>query len=265
MVQITLRDFKRLLTPSLFVGLGLLLYGLIYFSRRWGYSETGHELIVALYCIFTFLFALTFQFKRYFMTAMSGFILVALLVYGGNKFEWRETYIEEASKGDFPAIEQYIDNYPLYEEHHFANLLGHPRWLAYSEECLEPALAGEPMAEECQTADLILQHYGFNIYDLINKHYDKMRETALRLQKGTLTNAQSYKACLQSKNCAFIPLLPADAKLEEITEMSKDYIEIRKQFWSLIHNETIQPETCQFMDLCRVMQNASVIEIRQTL
>lgn len=264
MAQFSFSLFKKLLTPSFFVGLAVIVYGVYYFNSRWEYSENGHGIIFTLYFLCALLFSYAISKRGFILSTLTTISLIFIITYAGDKFQWRQDFITEAQKNNFPAIEQYIDRYPLYEEHHFASFLEKPKWLNFSTECYEPALKGGNMGVHCQSITLIRDHYNIDVMDMINAHYTKMRRTAQRLQNGQIKGKVAYQTCLQNKECAFIPLLPANANIEAISERSKDHIDIRRQFWSLINNETIQPETCEFMDLCRVMQNASVIQIRRS-
>ena len=255
---------KKFLTVGFFIGLASILIGMIFFFSQWNYSETGHQVLLLVFIVLSFILMFTVHFNRANASGLIILCLFLILGYAFAKFEWRKEYILAAQNGNFPAINQHIKKYPTYEEHKFSSFMNSPRWISFSRECFEPALYERPMAENCHSANLIQDHYSININDTINTHYAKMRKTAFMLQKGQLNNQNIYRSCLQSKNCAFIPLLPADANIENISPKSDTHLRVRRQFWSIINNKNIQPEVCEFMDLCRVMNNANVVSIKES-
>ena len=259
MDKFSFADLKRLLTPGLYISVTALIIGLAFFWTQWAYSEDGHLILIYLYISGCFALLLMLNFGRAYLSGLTAVFLIVILGYAFVKFEWRRDYINQADKGYFPALERYIDHYPTFEENFFAGMIGSPRWIDFSEDCYHAALAERSLIPQCRSTTAIEKNYNIDLNNVINTHYAKMRKTANMLQKGQLSNKNIYRSCLQSKQCAFIPLLPAEADLND----NNAYLDVRRQFWSIINNKTIQPEVCNFVDLCRVMSKASVIRIEQ--
>jgi hypothetical protein len=260
--EFSIEDLKRIITPAFYVGLAFAIGGSVFFLFQWDFSEGGHAVLFFIYITGCLVLIPALRFARPLLSGIIIVILLAILAYSFAKFDWRRDYIEQTNLGNFPAIDRHINRYPTFEEHHLAPFIGSPRWIDFSRECFQPALENRPMAENCHSAKLILDYYNIDINDVIQTHYNKMRKTAQMLQNGQFTNENVYRTCLETKNCAFIPLLPPDANIDTITPRSEEYIEVRRQFWSIIKNNSIRPEVCNFVDLCRVMRDANVITLR---
>lgn len=262
MDKFSFAELKKFLTPAVYAGLAIMAFGVIYFLSQWEYSENHHGTLLITWCVLAVLFSVTIHFYRYGLSVLIILMLLGAVTYAQMKFNWREAFITAASKNKYPAINRYIDHYPTFEEHSFAALTGEPRWIEFSKECLEPALDGKPMAESCHSVKMIEDRYNIDINSVINEHYAKMRKTAIMLQKGQLNNEAIYRSCLQSKRCAFIPLLPANADIDTMSAQSGQYMDIRRQFWSIIDNKMIQDDACDFDDLCRIMRDNNVIVLK---
>jgi hypothetical protein len=264
MENLSVNDLKKFITPAVLTGLAAIVIGLLFYFAQWHYSEDGHETLLGFYIVLCIFLALALQFRKKSLVIFIAVLIVLNFTYAYLKFDWRKDYIQNAENGQFPAINQYIDEFPSFEEHYFASLFDTPRWAAFSKECFEPALDNMPMAQECMSANLIADNYGIDISSVIDSHYEKMKRTAQMVQSGSIVNANFYRNCLNSRNCAFIPLLPAQVEASTLNMESETFVTIRRQFWSIVEDDTIQPIVCDFVDLCRVMRDANVIVLPES-
>ena len=245
---------------SLSIGLAALGFGLYSFLSQWSYSEAEHEYLLIAYAIGAVLAFLALRMSR---TGFGVFIIICLVgitFYANHKFDWRKSYVTAAEKGNYFAMEQYIDKYPTFEGHKFAWFLDTPRWVTFSKDCYEPLINARTIQKEnivrtCKNAALIKDFYGVDVRQIINDHYRKMQSAAKRLENGKL-NKRKFEACLNNKTCAMIPLLPAGV---EVDQQSEDYMDIRKQFWSVRNDKKMSQKNCDFFDFCRVMTAAEII------
>lgn len=244
------------LPVSLALGLCLVGYGFYMFLSQWAYSEAGHEYLLAAYILCSIVVFFSLRMSKIGSAIFFVMILFFIIFYSNQKFEWRKSYIQDAAAGQYFPLEQYIESYPIYEQQTFPWFFDGPNWVAFSKECYEPFLSGtlaeakKSVGRNCQEAELIRDYYGINLITVIKDHYSKMRKTAKQLQKGRFKTKKKFETCIQSKKCVMIPLLPAGA--EDITQQSKQYLDIRKQFWSLINDDKISVQNCNFFDICRI-------------
>ena len=248
---------------SLSIGLAVLAYGLFIFLTQWQYSEPGHETMLIGYLVGSVAIFFALRFSKLAIAVVIGVCLFLVTLYAGQKFEWRKTYIQNAQNGNYFALEQYIDTYPSYEDHHFSWITNAPKWVDFSSDCYEPLLKSDDLSEtkkslntHCLSAESILSSYNIDVKTMINDHYRKMQNTAKMLEKGRLKNKRRFEGCINDKKCVMIPLLPAGTNVEQ---QSEDYLDIRKQFWSLINDKKMSQANCDFFDLCRVMTGAEII------
>ena len=236
-----------------------LAFGLYFFLSQWNYSEAGHATLLMSYCAVAagILIALRFSFIKTFVLLLV--IVATIITYSGNKFEWRKNYIIASKAGDYFKLEPYIDAYPLYEDYLFSAFNDKPQFVAFNNECFKPSLSKKEVVNTCRSLSLIQDEYNVDVMRLIDNQYYKMKNTAKLIQEGGFTQKIELEQCILDGRCAPIPLLPAHAKNVSVND--NQYIEIRQQFWSLIEDETISPENCEFMDLCRGMRNINVIAI----
>jgi len=254
------------LPVALGVSIAFIFYGLSLFYGNWEYSEDGHEylaLIFVLMCVALF-FAL--RLAKGALSIVSLIFIIGLLIYSGQKFDWRESYVTAAQAGHHFALDAYIDSYPTFEQHNFAGLLGEPQWVNFSKTCYEPLLKAEDISRarknldrKCKTAATIREAYNVDIADMVNNYYRRMTTTARQIERERFRTKEQFAKCIQDKRCAMIPLLPEGV---QVSANSRDFLEIRNQFWSLINDKTISAANCDFFDFCRVMRAADLYKIR---
>lgn len=254
-------DDKKILILSLIVSVLCLIGGVSHMLSQWQYYESGQGILLVAYLLACFLLFFAVRFIKP-MQILAAFLLLGLIVFYANvKFDWRRTYITNAVKGDYFILEDYIAEYPSLEEYHFGWAWGEPAWVHFAEDCILPNISGQNTLPACRSAGSIQEQYNIDIRAAINEHFRKMQDTAKRIERGQMKSKEQYQDCLMRKQCAFIPLLPANADPERISRDSEDYLLTRRMFWSLINDTEISPEICEYMLLCRVMRDLSVIPI----
>jgi len=247
--------------PTL-IGAICFALGSVFFFIQWPYSESGHEIVFAIYSLFCMISIFTIRKKKIILSLCVFMILGASIYYSCEKFQWRKDYITSSQTGDFFLLDPYIEEYPLYEDRVFSAFLNNPKYVAFSDECYKPALNNQTPASNCKSLNLIKSHYNVDVNQMIQDHYTKMQSTARQFEGGRIKDRRQYQNCLKTKRCAKIPLLPAGADIASINPESHDYIDIRRQFWSLLDgNKKITPDICEFMDLCRTMRDINIISI----
>lgn len=253
---------KQLVLP-LIASASVLTFGSIFFISSWQYSEQWHEILFSAFIVLSLILFVTLRFKYKQLVMLVLMCLISILLYANLKFDWRKEYVLASNSGVHFAMGEYIDRYPLFEEHILPSLFNSPRWVDFNDDCLTPALKHIPANRSCKSIQLIERKYGFNVQTLINRQYKKMKDTASSLEKGKIKRKEQLLSCIKEKKCAKIPLLPAGVDIEKFDEKSDDYLTIRTQFWSLINERKISPENCEFMTLCRAMRDLEAIAIKK--
>lgn len=253
---------KSIITPLALCVVAIVI-GLNQFFSQWAYSEDGHNHLLFGYLGLCGLLFLIIRIKKAKFSVPLIIIMAAVLFYADQKFEWRKTYITDAKYGrPFPLM-PYIDNYPTYEDHLFWFINDKPRYIKFTEECFEPALNNQQSGRDCNSSNQIYETYKVRISSMIDDHYQKMKYTAQQIEAQVFQDISEYEQCLRDRQCAIIPLLPIDAG--EVDELSNAYSDIRNKFWSLINDETISAENCDFFDLCRAMKQLGVYSIQTSV
>tara|TARA_Y100001001_G_scaffold162709_1_gene189945 strand:- start:1987 stop:2859 length:873 start_codon:yes stop_codon:yes gene_type:complete len=224
------RGMERYLVGG-FVGLGLLFWGL----------KTFRVLILAP-AILIFLLS---------------FLMMIL------KFDWRKEYIQSAEAGEPFLFEQYVDHYPTLEEYFQARMFGGQDWVGFARECGEPAKRREPVPQQCKTLQDIRDTYGLNVQQVMDNHFAKMKKTARLIADGKMTNKRIYERCVAQKNCAIVPLLPANVENNEMIAQSTDYMDLRQAFWSLVEDENLSRSVCDYMGLCNLLVRMGAINMNR--
>jgi hypothetical protein len=253
---------KQFVLP-LIASASALTFGSIFFISSWQYSEQWHEVLFSAFIVSSLILFVALRFKYKQLIMLIVMCLISILFYANLKFDWRKEYVLASNSGVHFAMGEYIDRYPLFEEHILPSLFNSPRWVDFNDDCLTPVLKHTPASRSCKSIQLIERKYGFNVQTLINRHYKKMKNTATGLEKGRIKNKEQLLSCIQEKKCVQIPLLPAGVNLEKFDAKSDDYLTIRTQFWSIINERKISPDNCEFMTLCRAMRDLGVVAIKK--
>lgn len=227
--------------------------GLFVMLSRFAYAEPGHGWLAAAYgaaCVGLF-FAIRFWRLAIFFLLL--IIMVGTQIYAAKKFDWRQTYIDSAQQGRPFPLEEMIDHYPTYEEHLF-KFLGYPDWADFYTDCIAPT-ANVPVnvPPTCASFDSIMQAYNVDVPTMMQFYYGKMKKTAQMIQEGKLTQRNAYATCIANKGCATIPLLPKGVDATKIDPTSKEYLEVRQAFWSLINDKKMSPTVCNQMEMCKIL------------
>ena len=257
---------NRFLTPASYIAGCALLIGLIFFLSHWGHAEKGHGFLLSVYICLCLLLGYSLQTLKPLITTFCVIAILVTIGFSSLKFHWREGILIQSHRDEAPAIDRYVSDYPTYEDTLFAPLTGAPQWYDFSEECLEPALSYLPMAENCHSQNRIADRYNINIITVIQNYYSLMRQTAQAIADDKIKTVEDYRSCLNLKHCAFLPLLPARTLTGGISSATDNHYQtVRNQFESILKHSSVQPETCDFMDLCRIMRDANIITIRATV
>lgn len=244
---------------SLVIALVAAVAGLYLFLSRYQYAEVGHDYLVMGYVASCFILFFAVRLWNIPLFVIAVLVLGGVQTYSQLKFSWRENYIESAKAGKPFALEEYIDKYPTYEEHVF-RILKAPDWVRFNEDCVQPALAASPVKSQCATLESINDTYNLDVKRTMVSHYARMRSTAKQIQAGKLSKRSAYVTCLAAKTCATIPLLPKNVDANKVDPTSRDYIEVRTAFWSLINDKRMSSEVCNLNPLCKSLVAMNAVD-----
>lgn len=253
-INTKLRNILSVVVPVI-----ALIFGVFVFLSRYAYAEDGHNSLLTTYIVAC---VVLFWALRKMSPVLLGLCLVVMLgtqVYAAQKFNWRQAYIENAVAGNPFPLEEMIISYPTYEDHLFT-FLKKPDWVRFNSDCIQPALEKLPTGDHCGTPENIQAKYNIDIIGEMTVYAGKMQRTAKMLESGKMAKRSQYLACIAEKNCATIPLLPRGVDAEKMDPMSRDYLEIRQAFWSLVKDKKLSKETCNLTDICRALVNIGIVD-----
>jgi hypothetical protein len=256
-------DDKNVLILSIALAVLALVGGVTFLLSQWEYYEEGQGIIIIAYAISCLLLFFVVRFAKIILIIIVLALMGSIMYYAQMKFDWRKAYIQDATNGRHFIMEPYIKEYPLYEEHALGSLWGTQQWVAFAEDCVRPGSRNHATPAVCRSNYSIQDKYNIDPVSLINTEYKKMKRTAERIEQGKMKNKREYQRCLNNKTCSIIPLLPANVDPNSIDRQSQDHLLTRRMFWSLINDQNISPEICEFMDLCRAMRNTGVMPIEK--
>jgi hypothetical protein len=256
-------DDRKILILSIVATVVVLFGGLYNLLTQWNYYEDGQDIIAVLYAVGCVGLFFAFRFMNPARIILIILILSMIQFYAQQKFDWRAAYIDSSKTESGFVLDQYIKEYPTYEQHVFGAFWGAPKYVDFAEECIEPTLRGVNAQRECKSSNAISNEYNINAKEMVDEHFQKMKRTAQRIEGGQMKSKRQYEACLVNKTCAIIPLLPANVDADSISRQSEDHIATRRMFWSLVNGNQITPELCEFMDLCRALRDLDVIPIEE--
>lgn len=239
----------------------VLIFGLNNFMSQWMYSEEGHNYLFWAYLGCCAVLFILIRIKKLPYLAPLIILMTLIIMYTNQKFEWRQDYISKSKAGQSFQLMPYIDAYPTYEDHLFSIITGKPKYFQFNYDCFEPALTDQQAGPACNSANQIQNTYNIDIRSLIDNYYQKMKYTAQQIETKTFNDISQFETCLRDRQCVMIPLLPPE--VDENQAQSREYLSIRKQFWSLIEDDAISSENCEYMDLCRAMRNLGVYTIQK--
>lgn len=248
---------SMLANASLAVSALLIIGGIYTFLQNGSYMEKNHGWFMLAYFSFCAAFYFTFKAWKLFLAVPSFILALACLGIIVQKFEWRKDYVDAPTPF---FLEEYITEYPAYEDYIKSKFLDEANWVDFSRDCAEPAVLGQPAIPECSSISMVQTNYGINLRNEVNAHFRKMQNTARRVERGQMKTARQYMQCVQSKSCAEIPMLPPGVKADEIAENSNKHMDIRKAYWQLIDEKKVTPEVCDFMKLCKVMLRLNILD-----
>jgi len=240
-----------------FASLGFSVFalsiGLTTFLRNWEYSETGHGWLLLAFCISSALLFFFLRLRQKSLAIMIVIMLVVIQTYAVKKFDWQRQYMENALTGKRFLAEDYIDKYPTFEEQLQARYLGQPNWVDFTNDCLIPLNQGLKTDNRCLNLSSVSTYYHLDLNAALNDYYQRMRNTARRISNGELKTKTELQQCIAQKQCALVPLLPPDVQAASIGPASTEFLIIRKAFWSLVNDDRLKPEVCEYSLLCKAM------------
>lgn len=250
---------RKLHFIAILVTLAALVAGLGVFYARYAYAEPGHNYLSIAYlvgCIILF-----FSIRLWNIPLLLGalVLMTGTQIYAGNKFDWRQNYIELANMGQPFFLEEFIDHYPTYEEHVFTFLKA-PDWVGFNDTCVQPALHNQVILPRCASIELISRYYNIDISEVMMAYFARMKNTAKMVESGQMKKRSQYAQCIADKSCATIPLLPKGVDAEKLDPSSRDYIGVRQAFWSLINDKKMSAEVCSLTPLCRALVTMKAVD-----
>ncbi|HEY8963700.1 MAG TPA: hypothetical protein VIN59_04470, partial [Alphaproteobacteria bacterium] len=222
-------------------------------------AEDGHNTVLTVYIVACLVLFVALRKMSVVLIALCLLVMLGSQVYASQKFDWRQAYIENAIAGKPFPLEEMITTYPTFEQHMF-KFLKAPDWVRFNSECIQPALNNLPGNADCKTPEAIMLRYNIDILESMRQLTAKMQNTAKLLESGQMAKRSQYVDCIAQKNCVSIPLLPKGVDAEKMDPMSKDYLEIRQAFWSLIKDKKMSKETCNLTPMCRALVNLNIVK-----
>lgn len=238
------------------------LIGLFAFYARYEYAEWGHNYLLFGYIAACFLVFFSVRSWNLPLFVLAIALCVGIQFYSAKKFDWREQYVMEAQAGQPFFLEEYVDHYPTFEEYTFS-FLKIPNWVKFNNECVQPALNKQAIPGQCTTTDLIQHVYNIDIVAAMQDHYAKMKNTAKMIQDGKMNKRSALTNCVANKACVPIPLLPKGVDANHIDPTSKDYIDVRQAFWSIINDKKMSPAVCEQVPLCRALVAMKAVDVKK--
>ncbi len=245
---------------ALAVSLGFIILGMVIFLQNIAHAETGTGWLAMGYVITCFFLFFVLRLRMLVLTILCVSAAFALQTYAYKKFEWRGEYIQNAQAGEPFMAEAYIDHYPTYEEQIKARIFKEPNWVDFTNQCLWPLSKSMKPDVRCSNPNLVSTYYNIDLSGALIAQFDKMKETARRIEAGDLKTKAELQQCIADKQCALVPLLPPNVDATKIAPTSVEYMAIRKAFWSVMNDNRIRPEVCEYMLLCKAMVQLNLLD-----
>lgn len=201
---------------------------------------------------------LYFAFKKFKILHIIGllFLICLTLLLSSVKLNWKKNYYES----DAPFLLQaHIESVPAWEAHLLSPVLGVPDWFRFNEECAEPAINRQSVRSDCQNLAAINARYNLDMKKELDDYLFRMRHTAGLIKKQGSLTALQYKACVQKRECAEIPMLPADVTEETIDPENEEHLRISRVFWDLVDDRPLNEAICDYMTLCQVLKQTGAV------
>ncbi len=237
--------------------------GLFFFVKDWAYFEAGQMLLIVVFIVLAAGVFFSLRSVRTGTAILLIMLAIVTIFFSQQKYAWRKAYMLSAKSGNPFIFEPYIDSYPSYEQYILAPILKRPDWVRYERECAEPLAQDLKPPASCKSLTQIKAVYNIDMNKVMQDYRARMSQTAKRVQKGQIKKKNQYQACIATKQCAEIPLLPPDVDADKIDPNSTDYLEVRRPFWQLINNNDISPEICNFMTLCRILLQSGAMDYNE--
>jgi hypothetical protein len=116
------------------------------------------------------------------------------------------------------------------------------------------ACGGGAERTECASVESIRQAFGFDLPEEIKAVHTKMKKTAQDIAQGRLSD-EAYKTCLQSGECAPVPMLGKHDNPE-----SPEGKVVSRIFWQLADGKRLSPEACETIPICAAGLKSGSVE-----
>lgn len=239
----------------------ILAIGLFIFASNTDNREEFHGWYLLAFFVFTMGFGVTFGLKKFIPAVLCVIVAAAIIGVSMVKFDHRAKLVALATTpGNQSLLGDYVDRLPAWE-YEILNINDEPKWVKFDTECYRPMMAKNAgsVADTCKTKESIQSTYNINLLSIINSRYTLMRSTAQKINDKTLADKAGYEACVASRGCAEVPMLPPDANVAELTNASPEYRQIRNAFWQLIDNEKMDASLCEYISLCKAMFDVGAV------
>lgn len=232
-----------------------LMIGLVLFFSDFQYYEKGQftYLIIFMMGLLVFFFS---AFRMMIPLILLGvLIMCSALFVSSLKYDWRKDYIENSRSGLPFAAEAYVDKYPTFEQQlKIEHMDQGSDWVNFAKDCIDVnVVEKEDINPRCSSLNAISTNYRIDALSVLKEQFKKMRDTAKMVEENKFKNRARYITCVNSKQCAVIPMLPGNIKSEDIDPRSYQYIDIRRAFWQLVDELPVDPALCSFDKMCKAL------------
>ncbi len=255
------RSPYRLAMIAAGISIVVIAVGLFIFANNTENREDFHGWYLLGFFISTVGFGAALGTKKFGLATLCALLLSGCMVVSLLKFDHRATISALVNKpGNESLLGDYVERLPPWE-YDFLGIGNEPKWVKFDDECYRPILAQklDSLPESCRTKESVQMTYNINLLALINARYALMRTTAQQINDKQITDKSGYESCVASGSCAEIPMLPIDAQVDQLTNASPEYRQIRNAFWQLIDADEMDASLCEFITLCKAMFQAGAV------
>lgn len=241
----------------------VMAIGLYIFASNTENREMYHGWYLLAFFVFTTGFGAAIGMSRPGIAVLLAVFIAGILGVSMVKFDYRSKIIKLVNTpGNATLLGDYVQFLPPWE-HEALSIGQEPKWVKFDTECYRPLMREKTeggVPDTCTSKDAIQTAYNINLLSAIQDRYALMRSTAQQIEKKEILDKTSYEGCIAGGTCAQVPLLPEDAKIEEISNASPEYRQIRNAFWQLIDSDKMDASLCEFISLCQAMFKINTIK-----
>lgn len=235
------------------------IFGFYVYGMNIGYYEDGQSWVLFLFILAGAGFVVGVFRGIVPVIILTSLIAIVCLTFSVKSFNWRKEYMNNGF-----ILAEYINDYPSYFETFKGRVFGGPRLVEFANECLgterRPVSRDRVPPRECSSIAAMNQAFGLDIFNILNQHYLKMRRTAEAISEDRAADI-NYPACVNTRRCAFVELLPPEMPEDQIQDSTDpNIIRVRDGFWELLDLNYITPNICQGMVLCRRLAELEIMD-----